>query len=142
MTIASYAIRLEPYQSSLEDRARVIEADGALILAVADGAGGISHGDRAAEAIVRSLDTFAGRGSDRSDERTWSTFLAEADHTIARAADVGETTAVALAVTPGWIVGASVGDSEAWLITAEGDHRLTHAQRRKPLLGSGLALPV
>jgi serine/threonine protein phosphatase PrpC len=40
------------------------------------------------------------------------------------------------------ICGASVGDSEAWLILAQGCHALTARQRRKPMLGTGAAVPV
>ena len=47
-----------------------------------------------------------------------------------------------LAVTHGMICGASVGDSEAWLITPNDCHSLTAHQRRKPMLGSGAAMPV
>jgi hypothetical protein len=40
-------------------------------------------------------------------------------------------------------VGASVGDSSAWLISPAGEVTdLTAQQRRRPLLGSGEALPV
>ena len=40
------------------------------------------------------------------------------------------------------IFGASVGDCEAWLITEHSIEELTASQVRKPLLGSGEAVPV
>ncbi len=52
-------------------------------------------------------------------------------------ATAGEAAAVVALVTKGMIVGASVGDSEAWLLARGGVVRLTSNQRRKPLLGSG-----
>ncbi len=42
----------------------------------------------------------------------------------------------------GHVWGASVGDSGAWLITASSVLDLTQDQRRKPLLGTGAAMPV
>lgn len=39
-------------------------------------------------------------------------------------------------------MGASVGNSEAWWITAEGHFDLTEAQKRTPYLGTGAAEPV
>ena len=51
-------------------------------------------------------------------------------------------TVVVLSVTVRQVRGASVGDTEAWLITETGWHDLKAHQRRKPLLGSGAAVPV
>lgn len=51
-------------------------------------------------------------------------------------------TAVVAAVSPGRLVGASVGDSEAWLFGEREPLELTSRQRRKPFLGTGAASPV
>lgn len=139
---ASFGMALEPYGSILEDRATVLDIAGARIIAVADGAGGISHGDRAAEAVIHRLELFLGRGLPPGREQTWTGFLDECDHAIRQTPDCGQTTAVVLAVLPGTICGASVGDSEAWLVTAQAVHPLTSGQRRKPFLGSGCVTPV
>jgi hypothetical protein len=40
------------------------------------------------------------------------------------------------------VLGASVGDSEAWLVGEATIARLTNGQVHKPLLGSGRAIPV
>ena len=50
--------------------------------------------------------------------------------------------AVVVFSSGGHLVGASVGDSGAWLIRIGGILDLTERQRRKPLLGSGFAIPV
>ena len=42
----------------------------------------------------------------------------------------------------GSITGASVGDSGAWILTAENVVDLTQRQVRKPLMGSGVAVAV
>jgi serine/threonine protein phosphatase PrpC len=46
------------------------------------------------------------------------------------------------AITERGITGASVGDSEAWLIAAEGVEKLTACQHRKPFMGTGAAMSV
>lgn len=125
-----------------QDRVAVVETAGGLFVAVADGAGGTSHGGRAADLVVAGLRELAGRGGPVPDEPAWEEFLAEMDCAIARDPEPGETTAVVLAVTASLICGASVGDSEAWLIAPAGWHDLTARQRRKPLLGSRAAVPV
>ena len=53
----------------------------------------------------------------------------------------GETTTVLLIVDGNRLYGASVGDSEAWML-GTANLRLTASQQRKPLLGSGAASPV
>jgi serine/threonine protein phosphatase PrpC len=55
---------------------------------------------------------------------------------------VGQATTIVARTSAGSIFGASVGDSEAWLVRAHEVVELTERQDRKPLLGSGLARPV
>jgi PPM family protein phosphatase len=55
---------------------------------------------------------------------------------------VGEATAVIAILVDGQVWGASVGDSGAWLISTSGIVDLTRDQKRKPLLGSGNAIPI
>ena len=137
-----YHVILEPYRSVLEDRAVVHEIEDGWIVAVADGAGGISHGDRAAEVFVQCVASLLKEKYQPNDERTWTTLLARSDATLYHETNCGQTTALVLAITSREIVGASVGDSEAWLSTSSGCHNLTAAQRRKPFLGSGCAAPM
>ena len=68
--------------------------------------------------------------------------MGRADRAIAEDRQAGETTAVVVAVTKAGIVGASVGDSGAILMRADGDVELTRGQVRKPGLGSGMAIVV
>jgi PPM family protein phosphatase len=107
------------------DRAAVIERPEGLVVALADGAGGTGNGAMAAQAVIDAV--AAGQ--------EWQAL----DDDPARLAH-GQTTAVVLTVDATGIIGASVGDSEAWLI---GDDvvNLTERQVRKPLLGSG-CMPV
>ena len=65
------------------------------------------------------------------------------DKAIAKDSVAGETTCALAIVTPEEIFGASVGDSGVWWIPENGNHlNLTHAQQRKPFIGSGDAWPV
>ena len=105
----------------------------ALFVIVADGAGNSDRGAKAAAVVMREAARVLVPDTDLLE------LLTRIDQTVAMTG--GETTAVALIVSGGIVRGASVGDSEAWLI---GDDwmRLTEGQRRKPLLGSGDAKPI
>jgi hypothetical protein len=73
----------------------------------------------------------------------WFEALLEFDDDLSARRSGSETTAVVAVIEHYRICGASVGDSVAWLISPAGELTdLTAHQRRKPLLGSGEALPV
>ena len=108
-------------------------ADG-LTLQLADGAGGMAGGGRAADGAIA-----ARRG------RTGADAMVAARAFDARGENGGETTLGHLVVRAGRpleVEGRSVGDSEAWCRDRHGWSELTQGQRRKPLLGSGRARPV
>jgi serine/threonine protein phosphatase PrpC len=118
-----------------EDRVKVIELDGGVVIVVADGAGGSSAGAEAADTVIREV---SARASLEHDQETWCQILRQADHRIG----AGEATCVVVARSTRGLAGASVGDSRAWLLDASGLNDLTKGQHRKPLLGSGEARPV
>jgi serine/threonine protein phosphatase PrpC len=64
------------------------------------------------------------------------------DRTPLLASSAGLTTAVVAVVVNGVIEGASVGDSEAWLVNDDDYAVLTEHQNRKPLIGSRSSRPV
>jgi len=117
-----------------QDRADVVAVSGGYLLVLADGAGGTSGGAAAAEAVVA-----AGRAAHPSSREDCVRFLTDLDQ---RLRTIGETTAVVVLLARSQVVGASVGDSEAWLVTPSDWTELTRDQKRKPLLGSGAASPV
>lgn len=124
-----------PYRGRCEDRVTVIERDDGVVIAVADGAGGIGAGDQAAEAVIREITAVA---SLAHDENAWCGILRQIDCRVG----VGESTCVVVACSEHGLVGATVGDSQAWLIR-NGELRDLSANRvRKPLLGSGAAVPI
>ena len=125
-----------------DDRVQIIVAGSALIIAVADGAGGIRGSFQAAEFVVNGVATLVDRRMPLNRADTWTDFLSETDRCIRQRESWGETTGLVLAITERWLCGASVGDSEAWLVTPDRFHHLTIGQSNRPLLGSGQARPV
>lgn len=128
MTDFVHAIEIAPRRGEGQDRALVLPCEHGVVVAVADGAGGTAGGERAAKAVVDRVASVASHAYD------WAQLLAELDH---EQIGYGQTTAVVLWVTREKIVGASAGDSGAWLIRDGGITELTHAQRTKPLIGDG-----
>jgi serine/threonine protein phosphatase PrpC len=109
-------------------------------VAVADGTGGLAGGARAAELLMDLLrdeapSLRAATGAALSD------LLVRGDARIAADARAGETTGVVLLVSDGRVVGASVGDSEAWIVTHDSVDVLTAEQIRKRA-GSRAAAPT
>ena len=122
-----------------QDRVEVMRLRDATVMVVADGSGGMSGGAAAAEYASREI-MKAARRRTLSAPASWTSMLADADTEVARR--TGQCAVVAAALVADRIVGASVGDSGAWLVGANGIGDLTAAQVRKPLLGSGEAVPV
>jgi hypothetical protein len=126
---------LESYRERCEDRVAAFTAAERIVIVVADGAGGIGSGDTAANFVLREVEAELHR-IHSADE--WTDALRQIDLRI----PAGESTAVIVDVRPYGIAGASVGDSEAWIIKDGDIIDLTVNQDRKPLLGSGAAAPV
>jgi serine/threonine protein phosphatase PrpC len=116
-----------------------MEMEGSLVVVVADGAGGLANAGRAAEFVV---DSVMSRVAGRVEAMDWGSMLSDIDRSLATSGMGGESTAVVAAVTANAIAGASVGDSGAWLIRPSGYEDLTRRTVRKPLLGSGHAIPT
>lgn len=116
-------------RGSGQDRAHAFERDDGLWIVLADGAGGTGNGATAAQALVDVVGTAA-------PDTDWCTLLADLDLDAPRLGG-GQSTAVILAITNAGITGASVGDSEAWLLTGPDIRELTAGQLRKPLVGDG-----
>ena len=123
------------YRQHCEDRVKVLEFDEGVVIIVADGAGGSGAGGRAAEAVIREV---AASASLARDAESWCEVLRQTDCRIG----AGESTCVVVGWSASGIVGASVGDSKAWLLENDELRDLTATQMRKPLLGSGEAVPV
>ena len=118
-----------------QDQVSVIHFESGVVIAVADGAGGTGNGDVAARTVIAEISSAAAMTLDQAG---WCSLLRQIDHRIG----AGESTCVVLSVSREGISGASVGDSQAWLIQDSVIDNLTRNQIRKPLLGSGEAQPV
>jgi hypothetical protein len=65
------------------------------------------------------------------------------DHVVFADSDAGETSALVILVQQGVVVGASVGDSLAYVVPPVGERQLLTTQpRRGPRIGTGFAQPV
>lgn len=125
-----------------EDRAAVECFPWGVAVVIADGAGGTGSGDAAADFVIDRVHHGL-RAQQRAPEpRALADLLAEADQALLHTGIGGESTAAVACIGGGQIVGAGVGDSGVHLLRRASDMVLTSRQRRKPLLGSGRALPV
>jgi len=106
---------------------------GRTLFVVADGAGG------AAEAVCKAAYDY----EDWRKPSDWAGWLAHVDCEMSRSR-VGLAVAVVIEIADdGRIVGASVGDCEAWILGGDAAPRsLTFMQECKPPLGEGTAQPV
>ena len=128
------AVRIVAAGRRGQDRAAAVPWHGGHLFVLADGAGGSGGGAAAAEAVIATAERFA-----QATELDPVHLLETLDHHLG---SIGQSTAVVVLVSEGQIWGASVGDSSAWLLSKNSLLDLTAGQRRKPLLGSGGAMPV
>lgn len=122
-----------------QDRAVVVDLEAALVLGLADGAGGRGGGREAAEAVVAKVEASAARLA-RANAAECAALLEELDRELAQEPHGGEATSVFVVVRGREVVGASVGDSGAWILAANGVIDLTDRQVRKPCVGVGAAM--
>lgn len=127
---------IEPASGKGDDRIAIVTLEQRTIIVVADGAGGIGHGSDAAETVIR--EAAASQHQEFTTPAHWELFLRQLDFRIG----AGESTAVIVDLRLDSVVGASVGDSCAWIVCDGELIDLTANQVRKPLLGSGNAVPV
>ena len=128
-------IATQAYREHCEDRVAVFTAQERTVVVVADGAGGTGAGAIAALSVIREVES-AYLGIHSANE--WAALLRQIDCRICD----GEATAVVVDLRPFGTAGASVGDSRAIIVTDGAIADLTADQKRKPLLGTGMAEPI
>jgi serine/threonine protein phosphatase PrpC len=111
---------------------------------VADGQGGQPGGGPAAQLACQvGLDAArACRPEELLLAPIWSGILRRADAAVAADRDAGFTTLVGLCVYGDQVVGASSGDSAAFLVSGGEARELTAGQHKNPPVGSGAAAVV
>lgn len=122
-----------------EDRAAVLARGDTTVIILADGSSQSSFGAEAAEMVVRLVDELCTDTRGWEHPSAWIKLLEHVDQRVTQAQSVGESTAVVVMLDAEHVVGASIGDSVAWLIDAAHTRDLTQRQRITPLIGTGRA---
>jgi len=131
----------EQQHKSGNDYINIIEKDGIIVFALADGAGNNKNSDFASNFVVEACkELLSNEKFDNPDD--FEFFLSDLDEIIFNSKNWGETTAVVGKIINNVIMGASVGESQAWLLGGDFDYQLTEFQYPKPLLGSMDAKPI
>ncbi len=123
------AIATAAARSANEDRAIVLSVDDRTVIALADGAGGLGNGARAAQAWIDAVTANPANAA-------WSAVLEELDMDPAKRGP-GQTTAIAIEVRADSLAGVCVGDSAVWLVTDREVIDLAEHVPPKPLVGDG-----
>ncbi len=132
-----YARALASSRQSPADAAEVFERDGVLVVVVADGRGGIRGGDEASRSLVAVVKSAVDDPAfTPKDVGAWVDLFRTRDTALA-SKGAGETTGVVVALWRQGLVGVSIGDSEAWVVTPRGVDNLTVGQQTRQRLGSG-----
>ncbi len=122
-----------------QDRGEIIESGVGLVLAVADGAGGLSGGT---EAATMAMELVHQNANELRNSSVCVALLQRMDQAICQDRVAGETTCALAVVTGAGVYGASVGDSGVWVVNESGVVNLSERQSRKPFIGSGGAWPT
>lgn len=134
---------IEQAEKQGEDRAHTISNTDRDIFIIADGAGGLAGGDMAADMFIELVSKFFTKNHlANHDSILWEKTLRDVDKAIMKNKEAGETAGIVLIKTNKEFFGVSVGDCQGWLFNNDFCYEFTTHQYRKPLLGSGNAIPV
>jgi serine/threonine protein phosphatase PrpC len=117
-----------------QDAVGVFELADSTVLVVADGAGGTEDGEIASRSVVESVRQATTQSEGAIN---WGHVLRQADFAIPS----GESTACVVELTATGLRGSSVGDTRIGLVVGDELVFPSEGQQRKPLLGSGVAVP-
>lgn len=132
---------LEQQNKNGDDALYIREIGSSIWFCIADGAGGTGQGAQVSAYIIEAFEELTRiDGFDAPED--FESFLRKVDIELWDERQGGEATAIIGKVMDGVIVGASVGDSEAWIFNLEYDYELTSMQNLKPLIGSGKSVPI
>jgi len=132
-----------PSQDTSHDRLSVLRDAHRTLIALADGADSSEGAQAAAARTVDELARCFRSGPLPDDPRDWVMMLEGIDHVILKDSDAGETSALVILVHDGVVVGASVGNSLAYIVSPTGTKKLlTNRQHARARIGTGLAAPL
>jgi hypothetical protein len=133
----------QPTRDTSHDRLSVLRDAHRTLIALADGAGSRDGAQVAAARAVDELARCFRNGILPDNPRDWEMVLEGIDHIVLSDPEAGETNALVMLVQQGVVMGASVGDSLAYIAPAEGDAQLLSPRRpRGPRIGTGMARPI
>ena len=125
------------------DRLSVLGDAHRTLIALADGVGPNDHAQTAASRTVDELARCFRCGALPDNARDWEMILEAIDHIVLNDPQAGETNALVMRVEQDVVVGASVGDSLAYVVHPDGESsRLTPSRRLGARMGTGFAAPV
>lgn len=120
-----------------QDSVGIYERDDVLVVVVADGGGGMRRGDVASRSVVAVVESAVADAQFAvEDVGHWVDLFLATDACLA-ANHAGETTGAVVVLGRHGFLGFSIGDSEAWVVSAAGIDNLTIGQHTRKRLGSG-----
>lgn len=125
------------------DRLSVLRDSRGTLIALADGVGPHTGAQIAAARTMSELARCFRSGLLPEQADDWVMVLEGIDQIVLADPTAGETSALVMLVRNGMVVGASVGDSMAYVVSPEGEPHVLNPSRRSPLaIGTGIACPV
>lgn len=132
-----------PSDDTSHDRLCVLRDAHRTLIALADGADSREAAQTAAARTVAELARCFRNGALPEDARGWEMLLEGIDHAVLADPDAGETSALVMLVRQGVVMGASVGDSVAYVDHfPEEAQLLSVGERKAPRIGTGFATPL
>ena len=125
-----------------QDTVGVFERAGVLIVALADGGGGLRGGEAASRCLVSVVESAVNNPAFAVEQvQPWFDVFHATDSALA-ANGAGETTGTVVVLGPRGIMGVSAGDSEAWVVSPTTIDDLTVGQQTRQRLGSNRVTPA
>ena len=140
--MSEYSYKVEQSSNRGQDCVSIFEVNDRIIIMLADGAGGYKGAKQVSEKYISLMQEKLNSDSISEDPLVLERIMKNIDIELLRHSNGSETTAIIVIVKDSKVWGASVGDSKCWLFNKEFNYELTANQYRKPLLGSGKAIPV
>ena len=125
-----------------QDTVGIFERDGVLVVALADGGGGLRGGEAASRCLVAVVESAVNDPAFAIEQvQPWFDVFHATDSALA-SNGTGETTGTVVVLGPRGIIGVSAGDSEAWIVTPTAVDDLTVGQQTGQRLGSNRVTPA